>query len=86
MHSFVNHEFAKNRKKLPNRELFYFSKRYFQLNIFCEENFEGRRGVARNTADGIVTYSEASIGATTKHTPKLFHKISTYSYQAPLEH
>lgn len=33
-------------------------------------NFEGKRGIARNGADGIVSYSEASIGAITKYSPK----------------
>jgi hypothetical protein len=34
---------------------------------FCEENFEGRRGAARSTDDGVETYSELSITASNKH-------------------
>ena len=52
-----------------------FFTSYFQTNAFCEENFEGRRGVARNTADAVDAYCEARIGATTKYSPKLFRKI-----------
>jgi hypothetical protein len=53
-----------------------------KIILFCEENFEIRLGASRNGGDGVETYSEPSIGATTKHSPKLFRRTQNYPIRA----
>jgi hypothetical protein len=49
---------------------------------FCEENFEGRRGIGRNGNAGVETYVKLSIASDndvfTKIIPQNFRKITSY--------
>ena len=53
-----------------------------KLQNLCEGNFSRVRGATRNGADGVVTYSEASIGESNKEICKIIpHKGGETNFQ-----